>query len=136
MPHRAFAYYGQAYGLEFLAPIGTDADEEASAGRIAQLAKQARAGQIGALFTEHLTDRRAVQRIAAEAGMNVAGELYSDALSPPSGPAATYIDLMRGNTRIIAKSAGAYAAGLRVAVKGSKPLSANAAQASAARCGI
>ena len=35
--------------------------------RIAELANRARAGQIGALFSEHLTDRRAVQRIAAEA---------------------------------------------------------------------
>ena len=32
------------------------------------------------------------------------GTLYSDALSDPSGPAGTYIDMMRHDTRLFAES--------------------------------
>jgi zinc/manganese transport system substrate-binding protein len=43
-----------------------------------------------------------VRRIASESGATVGGTLYSDALSPPDGPASTYIDMMRNNVRELA----------------------------------
>ncbi|MGH6868238.1 MAG: metal ABC transporter solute-binding protein, Zn/Mn family, partial [Methylocella sp.] len=42
---------------------------------------------------------RLVRSIAAESGAKIGGTLYSDALSPPGGPASTYIDMMRNNVR-------------------------------------
>ena len=101
VPHRAFDYFGRDYGLAFLAPLGTDADAEATASGMAGLVEKLRRGEVRAIFAEHLEDRRIVERIAAETGQPIAGELYSDALSPAGGPAATYIDLMRRNARII-----------------------------------
>ena len=37
--------------------------------------------------------------IAAETGAKVGGALYSDGLSPPDGPAGTYIDMVQYNIR-------------------------------------
>ena len=48
---------------------------------------------------ENITDPRLMQQIAKETGAKVGGTLYSDALSDPGGPAATYIDMMRSNIR-------------------------------------
>ena len=55
--------------------------------------------KIPAVFLENVTDPRLVQSIAAESGAKIGGTLYSDALSPPDGPASTYIDMMRNNVR-------------------------------------
>lgn len=38
-----------------------------------------------------------IEQIAGETGVKVGGTLYSDSLSAPDGPAATYIDMMRNN---------------------------------------
>lgn len=45
-----------------------------------------------------------MDRIAKETCAKIGGQLYSDALSPPGGPAATYIDMMRYNTRTITEA--------------------------------
>jgi zinc/manganese transport system substrate-binding protein len=102
--HDAFTYYGDAYGVEFLAPQGVGGDKEPSARDVAALIRQIRREKIRAVFVENITDPRTVERIAKEAGVTIAGSLYSDALSEPSGPAPTYIDMMRHNTRLLAKA--------------------------------
>ena len=42
-----------------------------------------------------------MEQIASETGLEIGGELYSDSLSGPDGPAATYIDMMQSNVRTI-----------------------------------
>ena len=54
-----------------------------------------------ALFLENISDPRLIQQIAAETGIEPGGELYSDALSEPGGPAATYLDMMRHNASLL-----------------------------------
>lgn len=99
--HDAFGYFANAYGLRFLAPEGVSTDAEASASDIATLIRQIREDHASALFLENISDPRLMQRIADETGVAIGGTLYSDALSPPNGPAATYIELMRYNIRTI-----------------------------------
>ena len=99
--HDAFGYYGAAYGLTLLAPQGLSTESEPSAGSVAKLIRQIRTTGVKAIFIENVTDPRLMQRIARESGAVVGGELYSDALSGPDGPAATYIDMVRHNTRSI-----------------------------------
>lgn len=99
--HDAFRYYGRAYGVEFIALRGVSSDSEPSAREIAAIIRQVRENKVAGLFMENISDPRAIERIAAETGARVGGKLYSDALSPPDGPAATYLDLMRHNTRQI-----------------------------------
>jgi zinc/manganese transport system substrate-binding protein len=95
--HDAFGYFGTAYGFRFIAPEGISTETEASARDVAKIIRQIKAQKIPAVFLENVTDPRLVQSIAAESGAKIGGTLYSDALSPPDGPAATYIEMMRNN---------------------------------------
>lgn len=98
--HEAFSYYGDAYDIEFLAPQGVSGDAEPSAAIVAQLIRQIRREKTSAIFVENI-NTRLIERIARETGAKIGGTLYSDALSEASGPAGTYIDMMRHNTRLI-----------------------------------
>lgn len=97
--HNAFGYFGDAYGIAFVAPEGLSTDAEPSARDIAKLIEQIRRENIPAVFLENVVDPRLIQRIAEETGAEIGGPLYSDALSPPGGPADTYIAMMRSNVR-------------------------------------
>ena len=97
--HDAFGYFAAAYGLAFIAPQGVSTDSEASAKDIAAIIKQIRAQKIPAVFLENVSDPRLTRRIAAETGAKVGGELFSDGLSTPDGPAGTYIDMISYNIR-------------------------------------
>ena len=97
--HNAFGYFGDAYGLEFIAPEGLSTEAEPSARDVAKIIAQIRAQKIPAVFLENISDPRLMQQIAAETGARIGGTLYSDSLSPLSGPAATYIAMMRHNAR-------------------------------------
>jgi zinc/manganese transport system substrate-binding protein len=96
--HGAFAYYGKAYGVTFLAPEGVSTDSEPSAKTIADLIRQIRREGIKALFIENISDPRLVEELAREAGATLGPPLYSDALSRPTGPASTYIRMIEYNT--------------------------------------
>jgi zinc/manganese transport system substrate-binding protein len=100
--HDAFGYYGRDYDIKFLAPEGISTESEASAMDVSKLITQIRQDRVKAVFIENMSDPRLIQRIAAEAGVDVSGQLYSDALSKPDGPAATYISMVRYNTRMLA----------------------------------
>jgi zinc/manganese transport system substrate-binding protein len=102
--HDAFGYFGRAYGLHFLAPIGLSTDSEASANDIARLIAQIKSQHISAVFVENITDHRLLERIASETGARIGGTLYSDALSAPTQPAATYVAMMRHNLHTLVQA--------------------------------
>ena len=102
--HSAFGYFGYAYGIEFIAPEGLSTEAEPSARDIAKLIEQIRRENVPALFLENVADSRLLQRIGAETGVRIGGRLYSDALSPPDGPAASYIEMMRSNLRELTRA--------------------------------
>jgi zinc/manganese transport system substrate-binding protein len=102
--HDAFGYYAQAYGVQFLSPQGVSTESEASARAVAQLIRQIQREKVRALFVETVSDPRLVEQISRETGIRPAGELYSDSLSPPQGPAGTYLDMMRHNTRALTEA--------------------------------
>jgi len=95
--HDAFGYFADAYKLEIIAPEGVTTESEASAQDVAKIIRQIRAEHIPAVFVENVTDRRLLDQIARETGAKIGGVLYSDALSPPDGPAPTYLDMFRHN---------------------------------------
>lgn len=99
--HDAFGYFANAYGLTFHAPEGISTESEASAADVAKLIDQIRDEKASAIFVENISDPRLIEQISKEAGVEVGGALYSDALSGPDGPAATYIDMMRHNVMTI-----------------------------------
>lgn len=97
--HDAFGYYATAYGVQFLSPQGVSTESEASAKAVAKLIRQIKQEKVRALFVENVSDPRLIAQIARETGIQPAGELFSDSLSPAGGPASTYVDMMRHNTR-------------------------------------
>ena len=102
--HDAFGYFGAAYGVQFIAPVGVGGDAEPSAKDVAKIIAQVKRQKIPAVFMENISDQRMMQQIARETGAKFGGTLYSDALSDAGGPAPTYIDMMRNNVTEIVKA--------------------------------
>ncbi|WP_163033464.1 metal ABC transporter solute-binding protein, Zn/Mn family, partial [Pseudomonas viridiflava] len=95
--HDAFGYFGDAYGVTFLSPLGLSTESEASAADVSKLIRQIKAEHVSAYFFENSGDPRLVKQIAEASGAQPGGELYVEALSPPDGPASTYAKMFRYN---------------------------------------
>jgi zinc/manganese transport system substrate-binding protein len=102
--HDAFGYFGKAYGVTFVAPVGFSTEAEASASDVAALIKQLKEKHIKTYFIENQTDPRLVQQIAKASGAQPGGELYPEALSAAGGPASTYEMAFKHNVETIASS--------------------------------
>ncbi len=101
--HDAFGYFAGAYGVEFIAPIGISTESDVSAAGLAHLIDQIRAQHIRALFLENITDDRIIRQLEKDGNATIGGTLYSDALSPPNGPADHYTTMFRHNvTQLVA----------------------------------
>jgi zinc/manganese transport system substrate-binding protein len=99
--HDSFGYFGAAYGVRFLAPMGVSANAEPSAQAVAALIHQIRGQEISAVFMENIGNPATLRRLATEAGVSIRGRLYADALSGPDGPAASYEAMMRHNVGLM-----------------------------------
>jgi zinc/manganese transport system substrate-binding protein len=95
--HDAFGYFGDAYGVTFLSPLGFSTETEASAADVAKLIKQIKHEHVSTYFFENSSDPRLVKQIADASGAQPGGELYVEALSPADGPAASYLQMFRYN---------------------------------------
>jgi zinc/manganese transport system substrate-binding protein len=101
--HDALSYFGAAYGVEFLSPLGFSTENEPSAAAVANVIQQIKAQHIHAYFIENSNDPRLVKQIADATGALPGGELYVEALSPSDGPASTYADMFKYNVdRLVA----------------------------------
>ncbi|MGE0153870.1 MAG: metal ABC transporter substrate-binding protein [Reyranellaceae bacterium] len=99
--HDAFAYFGKAYGVEFIPAIASSGDAEPSARQIAALIAQIRKENVKALFVENMSSPRLIEQIGRDAGASLGGTLYSDALSPPGGPADSYVKMFEHNAAML-----------------------------------
>ncbi len=102
--HDAFGYFGTRYGIEFRAAQGVTTEGEPSAQAIATLARQIRRDKIRVVFVENMTNPAIIETLAREAGAVVGGKVFSDALSPPDGPAPSYIAMLRHNATLFARA--------------------------------
>lgn len=102
--HDAFGYFGDAYGVTFLSPLGFSTEAEPSAADVAKLITQIKAEHVSAYFFENSGDPRLVKQIAAASGAKPGGELYVEALSPADGPAASYVQMFRYNVDQLVKA--------------------------------
>jgi zinc/manganese transport system substrate-binding protein len=95
--HDGFEYLAKAYGIKIVPARGWTNDKEASAADVARLIKQIRQDKVKAIFVENMNDPRVIERVAREAGAEIGGTLYSDALSKPGGEADAYLRMFRHN---------------------------------------
>ena len=100
--HDAFGYLGDAFDIEIHSPMGLGTGKEPTAGGVKKLIQQIKKEKITAVFVENIANPRMIQQIVKESGVKVGGELYSDALSGPTGPAASYTEMFNNNvTKIV-----------------------------------
>lgn len=99
--HDAFAYFARRFGLELIPVQGKSGEGQASARLVAGLIRQIRATRLKAVFVENINNGRLTSQIARETGVVPGGELYSDALSGPAGPAADYLSFYRHNVQVM-----------------------------------
>jgi zinc/manganese transport system substrate-binding protein len=95
--HDAFGYFAAQYKVKFLAPEGVSTDAEPSAKEVAQLVRQIKREKIRAIFIENMRNPKMLDQLSKDAGATVGGTLYSDALSAPDQPGASYLKMMNHN---------------------------------------
>lgn len=95
--HDAYQYLAAAYGLEVLAAVlPASAQQDPAAGAIADLIKLIEEEGVRTVFAEPQFNAAVLERIAAEAGVEV-GMLYSTY----AGEVDTYVELMRANSEAL-----------------------------------
>ena len=99
--HAGFGYLAARYGLRMLTPPAGAHGGQASAAALAGLVAAVRAARLAAVFSSGPEDAALMRRVAAEAGVPLAGRLYAETLSAGDGPAASYDALMRHNAQLL-----------------------------------
>lgn len=102
--HDAFHYFGERYGIEFIAPLGISTDAEPTPTAIQHMIDRIKKDDIRALFIENLSNQKSVEQISRETSASIDGTLYADSLSKEDGPAATYLEMLRYNTQAVKKA--------------------------------
>lgn len=102
--HDAFHYLGDAYGIQFISPLGVNTDSEPSPKDIQSVIRTIKKLEIKALFAEASIDKRLIQQIARESKVTVGGELFSDALSNAKQPASTFLKMAEHNLGALLKA--------------------------------
>ena len=102
--HDTFGYFAGAYGFEVLGTalgsLSTEAGDP-SARDIATLITEIEEAGGPAIFAENVANPDLMESIAAEAGVELAPPLYTDALGPPGSPGETYMGMMQSNVTTI-----------------------------------
>lgn len=104
--HDAFGYFGRAYGFEVVGLQGISTVGEAALSAMAELTQFLIRRRVPAIFVESSVSPKAIERVAADAGIRVGGQLYSDSLGPPGRTAegldpSTYDGMVRHNVRTL-----------------------------------
>jgi zinc/manganese transport system substrate-binding protein len=100
-PHAALRYFSEAYAVNVVNPPTGSAEALPSPLDIATLVRRMKEERIIALFRSPIGNDTLIRTLAMEAGVPVKGTIYTDALSPPDGPAGTYESMMRHNVRLM-----------------------------------
>jgi ABC-type Zn uptake system ZnuABC Zn-binding protein ZnuA len=101
--HESLGYFADRYQFKVVGTILPSASSESqpSAQQIAQLIEVIHQTGVKAIFLELGNNQDLAQRIAQDTGIKVIADLYEHSLSEKSGPASTYIEMMKYNTLTI-----------------------------------
>jgi len=100
--HETFGYFADEYGFAIIGALipSLSTVAEPSAQALAALQDQLAAENVQAIFVGTTVNPRLAEQMAQDLGIQVVS-LYSDSLSAPDGPAASYLDFMRYNVNAI-----------------------------------
>ena len=99
--HDAFGYFNKAYGFTGAAPAGWSTGEEVGGGitpaRRQKTIESIRNFGVKSIFVETSVNKKLIREIAAESGVEIGGELYSDSMGKSGSAGESYIGMMREN---------------------------------------
>jgi ABC-type Zn uptake system ZnuABC Zn-binding protein ZnuA len=103
MNHVSHGYFADRYGFRIAGAVipSVATGESPTAKQLAELTETIRAEGVRAIFVEIEENPQLADQIAAETGIVVVDDLRDHSLSEPGGEAATYIDMMKYDTRKI-----------------------------------
>ena len=95
--HESLGYFADRYGFRIVGTVIPSVSTEASPTprQLARLVDGLKAAGARAVFLETGANAQLPRQVAEEAKIPVVTELYTHSLSGASGPAATYVDMMR-----------------------------------------
>lgn len=96
----AYKYFGEAYGFETAGIWEINSGEEGTSGQINAIIDLVRDRDLPAVFVETTVDQRYMETVAENAGVEIAGEVYTDAVGLEGSGAETYVKMMRHNTNV------------------------------------
>jgi ABC-type Zn uptake system ZnuABC Zn-binding protein ZnuA len=106
--HESLGYFADRYGFRIVGTVIPSVSTEASpsARQLARLVDGLRKSGARAVFLEVGGNPQLARQVAQEAGIKVVTELYTHSLTDSSGPAPTYLDLMRYDVKTIVNALG------------------------------
>ncbi len=101
--HESFGYFADRYGFKIIGTIVPNVSPGASpsAQQLAQLIDLIKQTGSPAIFLETGSNPQLAKQVAEETGLKVVKELYSHSITDGSGPAPTYLEMMKYNTQTI-----------------------------------
>jgi manganese/iron transport system substrate-binding protein len=99
----AFPYLARNFGMKELFLWAVNADQQGTPQQVQKVIDGVRKNQIPVVFSESTVSDKPARQVARETGARYGGVLYVDSLTPPSGPAPTYLKMMEYNAHTIVK---------------------------------
>ena len=102
--HDAFQYFGQHYGIQLEAVMGTSTEVEAQTSDIIRLTKIVREKKVPAVFVESTINPKMLKQFAKDNGVEIGGKLYADSIGEKNGPANSYVNMLKYDAETIVKA--------------------------------
>jgi ABC-type Zn uptake system ZnuABC Zn-binding protein ZnuA len=104
--HESFGYYADRYGFKVIGTIipNFSSASSPSAKEVSRLIEKIKAANVRAIFLETGSDSKIADQIANETGITVVTELLTHSITETGGPAPTYIDMIKFDTKTIVES--------------------------------
>lgn len=104
--HDTFGYFAGRYGFEVDTALASASTEtgDPSAGETAELVEKIEASGVPAIFGENVSDPGVMEAVAAEAGVDLAPPLYTDALGGSGSEGGTYVRMVRYNVSTMSEA--------------------------------
>ncbi|MBU8908771.1 metal ABC transporter substrate-binding protein [Desertibacillus haloalkaliphilus] len=93
----AFKYFGEAYGMETEGIWELNSHEEGTPSQMSRVVDVVRDRQLPAIFVETTVSRSYMETVSDNTGVDIAGEVYTDAVGVEGSGAETYIKMMEHN---------------------------------------
>ena len=97
----AFSYLTRDYGLKevYLWPVNSE--QQATPKQVEKAIDTVKTNKIPVVFCESTVNNEVQKQVAKEGNAKFGGVFYVDSLSPPNGPASTYLKLLEHNVTML-----------------------------------